>query len=57
MTKHSKKCFFISFEKHKKTKTNIFRYAKYDGRMKVTDDLRRKIEQKFKWFVFRLTEL
>ena len=55
--KHSRECFFISFEKHKKAKTNILRYAKYDGRMKVTDDLKRKIEQKCKWFAFRLTLL
>ena len=44
-------------KKYEKAKTNILRYTKYVGKIKVTDDLKRKIEQYLKFFAFRLTEL
>ena len=55
--KHPEALFSVDFQKHEKAKTNILRYTKDVGKIKVTNDLKRKIEQNLKFFAFRLTEL
>ena len=57
ITNHLEACFFIGFQKHKEAKTNILKYAKYVRNIKITNNLKRKIEQNLTFFVFRLPEL
>ena len=47
--------FFVSFQKHLKAKTNILRYTKYIGEMKIPDNLLHKIKKQHP--PFRLTHL
>ena len=50
--KHPEACYFVGFQKHEKAKTNIMRYVKYLGKIRVTNYLRRKIEQNLLFFAF-----
>ena len=57
MINYPEACSFVGFKKHKKAKRNILRYRKYVAQIESTTDLKRKIEQQFHVYAFRLTNL